>query len=168
MNGGGNNNMRLYPNYNQSLSASTFYNVYQNSNGVPSIIYSAENANAFYNNYVAVTSYGWDPVGKITIYNQYANEYETIDLDDLDIEVLSLLMQEKEISDFYSDNKFVSHQISVGRYWCRTYLFYDLSGKLLPTLTYNGFAFREFAFAFGSDVRNSNTKKGAACLLEKC
>lgn len=67
---GGNNNMRLYPNYNQSLSASTFYNVYQNSNGVPSIIYSAENANAFYNNYVAVASYGWDPVGKITIYNQ--------------------------------------------------------------------------------------------------
>jgi len=105
---------------------------------------------------------------QITLYNQFANEYETIELDDLDIEVLSLLMQEKEISDFYSDNKFVSHQISVGRYWCRTYLFYDLAGNLLPTLTYSGFAFREFGFAFGSDVRNSNTKKGAACLLEKC
>jgi len=67
---GGNNTMRLYPNYNQSLSATTFYNVYQNSNEDPAINYSAENANAFYNNYVTVASYGWDPVGKITIYNQ--------------------------------------------------------------------------------------------------
>lgn len=67
-----NNDMRLYPNYDQSLGASTFYNVYQNSNGVPAINYSAENANAFYNNYVSVASYGWDPVGKLTIYNQTA------------------------------------------------------------------------------------------------
>lgn len=64
-----NNDLRLYPDYG-SFGVNTFYNVYQNSDGTPDLLYTTGNANSFYADHVVGASYGWDPVGKLTIYNQ--------------------------------------------------------------------------------------------------
>ena len=46
-----NNDFRLYPNYG-SFGASTFYNVYQNSDNTPNLLYTTGNANSFYADHV--------------------------------------------------------------------------------------------------------------------
>jgi hypothetical protein len=63
-----NDDMFLYPNYNTSFGSTTFYNVYTQSSGSPSIQYASQNQNGFYFDYVG-GAIGWEPVCKIKIYN---------------------------------------------------------------------------------------------------
>jgi hypothetical protein len=63
-----NNDMFLYPNYTFTGAGAPFYNVYTQSSGSPSITYTTNNQNAFYFDYVG-GAIGWDPVGKIKIFN---------------------------------------------------------------------------------------------------
>ncbi len=63
-----NNDMYLYPNYT-GYSASSFYTIYtQSVNAGTGVFYASNNSIAFYFDYVSGT-FGWDPVGKIIIYN---------------------------------------------------------------------------------------------------
>jgi len=64
-----NNDIVLYPNYNAGYGASAFYvSVQQFTTPGNNLIYGSGNANGFY--FDLVGGYlGWDPVGKITIFN---------------------------------------------------------------------------------------------------
>ena len=66
-----NQDLYLFPNYTTGSTSSTFYMVFQNVNNTPALAYSAGNYEKFTCDIVN-GSYGWDPVGKITIYNTRA------------------------------------------------------------------------------------------------
>jgi hypothetical protein len=64
-----NNDMYLYPNSNTGFGASTFYTVLENCTGLSGgLNYTANNSSRFYFDYYG-GSFGWNPVGRITIYN---------------------------------------------------------------------------------------------------
>ena len=62
-----NDDFKLSPNFT-TYPANTFYNVYQNVNSTGSVAYNYNNSTTAYVDIVG-GSFGWDPVGKLTIYN---------------------------------------------------------------------------------------------------
>lgn len=62
-----NDDMYLYPN-STGYGGSTFYTVYQQTSATPSLQYTTNVASYFSFDFVS-GSIGWDPLGKITIYN---------------------------------------------------------------------------------------------------
>ena len=76
-----NDDMFLYPNYNTSFGGTTFYNVYTQSSGTPGIQYTSANSSAFYFDYVS-GSIGWEPVGKIRIYNNRSAKKVKVEVGD--------------------------------------------------------------------------------------
>jgi hypothetical protein len=76
-----NDDMFLYPNYTFTGAGSPFYMVYTQSSGSPSIQYATQNSNAFYFDYVA-GSIGWEPVGKIKIFNNRNAKKVKVELGD--------------------------------------------------------------------------------------
>jgi hypothetical protein len=76
-----NDDMKLYPNYNESFGASTFYTVFSQSPSTPGIQYATNNSNAFYFDFVQ-GAIGWDPVGSITIFNTRSAKKIRIDCGD--------------------------------------------------------------------------------------
>jgi hypothetical protein len=63
-----NNDLTLYPNYNLGFGANTFYTMYQNSGVGGSLQYASINRPGILFDFVGGFN-GWDPVGKMTIYN---------------------------------------------------------------------------------------------------
>lgn len=75
-----NNDLVLYPNYNTGLSATTFYTSYQNFRNT-GLEYKTNNANGFLFDFVG-GFIGWEPVGKITIFNTRSSKNVRIDASD--------------------------------------------------------------------------------------
>jgi hypothetical protein len=63
-----NDDMALYPNSTTTFGGSTFYTAYQQTSSVPALQYTTTVSSYFSFDMVS-GSIGWDPVGKITIYN---------------------------------------------------------------------------------------------------
>jgi hypothetical protein len=63
-----NNDMALFPNSTTTFGGSTFYTAYQQTSSVPALQYTT-NVNPYFMFDFVNGSIGWDPVGKITIYN---------------------------------------------------------------------------------------------------
>lgn len=79
-----NNDLLLYPNYNTGLPTSTFYTSYQNNRYTAPTVpleYKTSNASGFLFDLVG-GSLGWDPVGKITIFNIRSSKTVRMDASD--------------------------------------------------------------------------------------
>ncbi len=63
-----NNDMTFYPNSTTTFGGSTFYTAYQQTSSVPALQYTT-NVGPYFMFDMVNGSVGWDPVGKITIYN---------------------------------------------------------------------------------------------------
>lgn len=98
-----------------------------------------------------------------------SHKYETIELDNLDIQVLVLLRQRVQFEEFYVSGRFAFSFVATGRYYC--YLvnnFYDFEGERLAPLVYNGRALKELFMVYSTDFANYTSPTGAKCLLNRC
>lgn len=126
------------------------------------MIASKMNDNPAFNTLVLTTR-------KVEVLNPISHELETIDLDDLDIEVLQLLKQEKVFGQLFLQGRFAFHYVSENKWYCYTAKLENFAGEKLKTLIYNGRALKELFMTYSTDFSQTETSPaGAKCLLERC
>ena len=106
---------------------------------------------------------------KLTYFNSYTKQYQEMELDNLDIQVLLLYANGAYIQSLYKACTDCFFYLTQGKDFC--YLAnipYDLAGCELKPLKYDGRALRELTFTYSDAYANSTSRKGKPCLLNQC
>jgi hypothetical protein len=106
---------------------------------------------------------------KLTYFNSYTKQYQEMELDNLDIQVLLLYANGAYIQSLYKACTDCFFYLTQAKDFC--YLVnipYDLAGCELKPLKYDGRALRELTFTYSDAYANSTSRKGKPCLLNQC